>query len=86
MIGWLAQLEDADRQRVITEAFGKVAATPEGQVVFEVLFEIGGLFEPVQGEDTRGRHNLMVELLQWFPDAEVRMLSALLHIRTENGS
>lgn len=75
---WLKELPDDERLAAITTAFGRVAATDDGQVVFRTLFEVCGLFDPLMNEEQRIRHNVAIELLQFFPKAERRMYLALL--------
>ena len=64
--------------RAITEAFGRVASTADGEVVFRTIFEVAWLFQPIVNEDQKARHNMAIELMQFFPEAERRMYLALL--------
>ena len=77
---WLAELGDEDRRQAITSAFSKVLATGDGQVVFRMIFEAGGVFAPALNETLTARRNFCLEIIhEWMPGAEARMYAALLH-------
>lgn len=77
---WLKELSDDERLRAIVETFGKVAGTPDGEVVFRFILD--GLFDPILDDEQRIRHNQQVEYLQLFPGAVKRMYAALLQQET----
>jgi hypothetical protein len=71
----LMELSDDDRLTAIRTAFGRVAATEDGQAVFGMIAAVTGILAPdVQderftAEENRIRRNLGLELFQLLPDA-----------------
>ncbi len=79
MLEWMLELKDADRSRIIREAFAEVAATEAGAIVFMVLFEHLHFFREATGEAEQALNNYAKRLLTFFgPDAEKRMVEAML--------
>ena len=83
MLEWLGELNETDRARVIREAFGKVAATSEGMLVFAVMFEQLYFFRPATTDEHRVLNNYAKFLLHYFgEDADIKMLEAMMGMRT----
>jgi hypothetical protein len=83
MLEWLGELSEEERVRVIREAFGKVASTNEGMLVFAVMFEQLYFFRPATTDEHRVLNNYAKFLTHYFgPDVEVKMLEAMMGMRT----
>ena len=83
MIDWLAQLSDADRTRVIDEAFGKVVSTDEGKIVFAILLEELHFFRRAETAEQQALNNFAKWMIKHLFDegAEFRVVEALLERR-----
>ncbi len=84
MLEWLGELTETERSRVIREAFGKVAATEDGMLVFAVMFEQLYFFRPATTEEHRVLNNYAKFLMSHYfgENADVRMLEAMMGMRT----
>ncbi len=79
MLEWLGELEEEDRARRVKEAFGKVVATEDGQIVFHVIFENLYFFRRAETEEHQALNNYGKFLLGYFgEDAIYRVMEALI--------
>jgi len=79
MLEWLGELKEEDRARRIGEAFGKVLATEDGQIVFATIFENLYFFRRAETPEHQALNNYAKHLIGYFGgDAQYRVLEALL--------
>ena len=90
MSDYLKELDGETRRLAIAEAFGRVAATSDGSVVFRLIAEAGGLFDPIVALKDDGsvdhddlarkvtRRNFALEFFQFVPKVMVQIQIALL--------
>lgn len=79
MLEWLGELSEEDRTRRVKEAFGKVAANEDGQIVFHVIFENLYFFRKAETEGQQALNNYAKFLLGYFgEDAIYRVMEALI--------
>lgn len=79
MLEWLGELEEEDRSRRVKEAFGKVAATEDGQIVFHVIFDNLYFFREAETPEQQALNNYAKFLLGFFgEDAIYRVMEALI--------
>ena len=79
MLEWLGELSEEDRARRIKEAFGKVAAAEDGQIVFHVIFENLYFFRKTETPDQQALNNYAKFLLGYFgEDSIYRVMEALV--------
>ncbi|MFA4972533.1 MAG: hypothetical protein WC683_07950 [bacterium] len=62
----LEGLTPKEVQQRIDEAFRRVAASADGQIVMGVLFAKLQLLETISSEEGRVRHNVAIEILRLF--------------------
>jgi hypothetical protein len=88
MLEWLGELTVNDRRRVIREAFGKVASTEVGMLVFAVMFEELFFFRPATNDEQRVLNNYAKYLLAEYFDenADSRMLEAMMGMRQKTSA
>jgi len=76
---WLGELSEEDRARRTREAFGKVAATEDGQIVFHVIFENLYFFRKTETSDQQALNNYAKFLLEYFGEGAIyRVMEALI--------
>ncbi len=79
MLEWLGELKEEDRARRIEEAFGKVLATEDGQIVFTTIFENLYFFRKAETPEQQALNNYAKFLLGYFgEDAIYRVMEALI--------
>jgi len=79
MLEWLGELKEEDRARRVKEAFGKVVATEDGQIVFHVIFENLYFFRKAETPEQQALNNYAKFLLTYFgEDSIYRVMEALL--------
>lgn len=87
MLEWLGELTEDERSRVIREAFGKVASTEAGTLVFAVMFEQLYFFRPATSDEHRVLNNYAKFLLRYFgEDIEMKMLEAMMGLRQKTSA
>lgn len=80
MLEWLGELKEEERIRAIRDAFGRVAATEDGKIVFAVLLEQLYFFRPCLDEAATALANFAKEkLLSYFgDDVSLRIVEAII--------
>lgn len=79
MLEWLGELKEEDRTRRIEEAFGKVLATEDGQIMIYVIFENLYFFRRAETPEQQALNNYAKFLLEYFgEDAIYRVMEALI--------
>jgi len=79
VLEWLGELSEEDRAQRIKEAFGNVAVTEDGQIVFHVIFENLYFFRRAETEEHQALNNYAKFLLRYFgEDSIYRVMEALL--------
>lgn len=75
----LAALPEEEQERIIQQAFNRIASTDDGKLVFAVMFEQLYFFRPTMDLEQQALNNYAKKLFEFFGEhGKKRVMEALL--------